>query len=88
MKTEVKKDYIKCLPQFTFKPNIVSLISEENHKHYPKGCIVLQVSRETVYTMYHPVPGQTQVLCEVRKIKAKGVEKYVAKIVLQGEYEE
>jgi hypothetical protein len=38
--------------------------------------------------MYHPVPGQTQVLCEVRKIKAKGVEKYVAKIVLQGEYEE
>jgi hypothetical protein len=38
--------------------------------------------------MYHPTPGQTQVLCEVKKIKSKGVEKYVAKIVLQGEYEE
>ena len=88
MKLEAKHDYIKCVPAFTIKPGTISLISEENHKHYPKGSIVLQVSRETVYTMYHPFPGQTQVLCECRKIKSKGVEKYVAKIVLQGEYEE
>lgn len=88
MKIETKHDYLRCIPAFTIKPGTISLISEENHKHFPKGSIALQVSRETVYTMHHPVPGQTQVLCEVRKIKAKGVEKYVAKIVLQGEYEE
>jgi hypothetical protein len=88
MRLETKHDYVKCLPQFTFKPNVISLISEENHKNYPKGSIVLQVSRETVYTMYHPTPNAPTVLCEVKKFKSKGVEKVVAKIVLQGEYEE
>jgi hypothetical protein len=88
MKLNEEKDYVRCLPQFTFKPGTVSLISEENHKHFAKGSIVLQVSRDTVYSMHHPFPGKPQVLCEVKKIKAKGVEKYVAKIVLQGEYEE
>jgi hypothetical protein len=88
MKIDHKKDYVRCIPAFTIKPGTVSLISEENHKYYPKGCIVLQVSRETVYTMYHPHPGQTQVLCECKKIKSKGVEKIIAKIVLQGEFEE
>ena len=88
MKIATKKDYIKCLPQFTFKPGTISLISEENHKYYPKGSIVLQISRETVYTMYHPNPNAPTVICECKKIKSKGVEKVVAKIVLQGEYEE
>ena len=80
MKQEVKKDYVRVIPQITFKPNVVSLISEENHKYYPKGSIVLQVSRDTVYAMHHPL------VCEVKKIKSKGVEKYVAKVVLQGEF--
>jgi len=88
MKIETKKDYVKCIPMFTIKPGTVSLISEENHKHYPKGAIVLQVSRETVYTMYHPHPGKPQVLCECKKIKSKGEEKVIAKIVLQGDYVE
>ena len=82
MKQEVKKDYVRVIPQITFKPNVVSLISEENHKYYPKGSIVLQVSRDTVYAMHHPL------VCEVKKIKSKGVEKYVAKVVLQGEFTE
>jgi hypothetical protein len=88
MKLDKKYDYIKCIPAFIIKPGTISLISEENHKHYPKGSIVLQVSRETVYTMYHPNPPAPTVLCEIRKIKSKGVEKYVAKVVLQGEFVE
>jgi hypothetical protein len=88
MKIEPKKDYVRCLPQFTFKPNIVSLISEENHKHFPKGSIVLQVSRETVYIMHHPHLGQPQVLCECKKIHTKNGDKVIAKIVKNGEYEE
>ena len=82
MKLSNEKDYVKVIAQNTFKPGIVSLISEENHKYYPKGSMVLQVSRETVYTMHKPL------VCEVRKIKSKGQEKVVAKVVLNGEYEE
>ena len=83
-----KKDYVRCIPQFTFKAGTVSLISEENHKTYPKGSLVLQVSRESVYGMYHPYPGKPQVLCECRKIKSKGVDKIIARPVLEGEYSE
>jgi hypothetical protein len=82
MKTEVKKDYIRVIPQFTIRPSIVSLLSEENHKKYPKGSLVLQVPRDTVYMMHKPF------VCELRKVKSKGEEKTIVHPVLKGEYVE
>jgi len=81
MKREVKKDYVRVIPQFTIKPNTVRLVSEENHKHFKKGSLVLQCSRETIYSMHRPL------CCEVRIKKVKGQIKISPKIVLKGEYE-
>jgi hypothetical protein len=81
MKTEVRKDYVRVIPQFTIRPNVVSLIAEEDHKYFKKGAIVLQCSRDAVYGMHKPL------VCECHRIKGKEGERIIAKIVLKGEYE-
>ena len=80
MKIDIKKDYLRVIPQFTIRPNIISLIAEENHKNFPKGSLVMQVSRDAVYLMHKPYT------CELRHTKVKGVVKITPKIVLKGEY--
>ena len=77
MKTqEIKREFIRVIPQFTIQPNRVSLIAEEDNKLFKKGQLVMQVSRSDVYTMMKPLT------CEILKRKGKDrQEKYITKIV-------
>jgi hypothetical protein len=76
MKTEVKRNFVRVIPQFTIRPNVVSLIAEENAMKFRKGDLVMQVSRSTVYEMIKPLQ------CEIVVRKDKNKEnKYVTKVV-------
>jgi hypothetical protein len=75
---EKKRNFIRVIPQFTITPGKISLIAEESKEQFKKGDLVMQVSRESVYTMRKPL----MVELLLRKNKRDGI-KYATRPVAE-----
>jgi len=52
---EANRQTLRVVAQLTFKPNIVSLVAEEDLSPFSKGDIVKRVSRLTLSKMERPL---------------------------------
>lgn len=74
MREEKVRVYIRVIPQFTIRPNTISLIAEEDKTPFKKGSLVIQVQRETLNKMSKPF------MCEI--VKTTKRSGFLAKPVL------
>jgi hypothetical protein len=76
MKTEKTRIFIRVIPQFTIRPNTVSLLAEEDKRPFIKGQLVMQVRRIDVHDMLRPF------MCEILSRKGKDKQvKFMTKII-------
>lgn len=77
MKNEIDKEFVRVVAQFTIRPNIVSLLSEENNSTFKKGSLVMQIGRDKLNDMVRPFK------VEIIRKKEKGTERILTKPVFK-----